>query len=696
MAVATVDVRVNSGNSVQELKRINSEANRTESSVKGLTSAVTSLVTAIGAVSAAKFVFAKTAELESQAKSLEVLTGSAEDAKRIIEELQAFGAVTPFTSAELIETSKRLQAFGVDAERVVEVTQRLADASGATGAELDGVATAYGQVVAKGRLQTEELLQLQERGIGVQQELQDMYNLSGEELAKAISKGQVSAEAFEVAIERLTEKGGKYAGGAIAQSDTLNGKFSTLQDNVDQLARTIGQVLSPVIKSVLNEAINAIGVINNLLAKGAEAEFTKDVFWTRIKLGAGATSQAVDDIAKSLDKVTFGSTEAEIAVNLQALQKFQRLLQSVGADDPNAKRAEQLQGTIFNLIQKNLDSQQKLNDEAGKLDSPLIIPTLTEGSGQAKKLTDELAKSYDEGQNLITSFTRQSELLNTSVEAERQRLQIQYDYQDRAEQIAGLKDLEQQTVLTILNDEIKRLELAQLQTEELDKQKKAYLEMMEKAAEFAKDPKFSTPFTDARKHSEALREELELLTSGLQIIKDSSAALGQAFSDAFTTAMTEATNAQEVLAGFFDSLANSFIDMAARMIQAAIEMMAFNILNDIFNPVSSVIPGAAELAADPFGGNVQLAIGGARANGGTVMAGNSYLVGERGPEIFTPGVSGGIATGVSGVGNVTVNVDASGSSVQGDSSQANMLGAALGAAVQAELIKQKRPGGLLA
>jgi hypothetical protein len=49
-----------------------------------------------------------------------------------------------------------------------------------------------------------------------------------------------------------------------------------------------------------------------------------------------------------------------------------------------------------------------------------------------------------------------------------------------------------------------------------------------------------------------------------------------------------------------------------------------------------------------------------------------------------------------GGANVVVNVDASGTKVEGDGRQANQLGAALGAAVQAELIKQKRPGGLLA
>ena len=89
--------------------------------------------------------------------------------------------------------------------------------------------------------------------------------------------------------------------------------------------------------------------------------------------------------------------------------------------------------------------------------------------------------------------------------------------------------------------------------------------------------------------------------------------------------------------------------------------------------------------------------GGVRASGGTVKGGTSYLVGERGPELFTPGRTGSIAPNNSmGGANVTVNVDASGSRAQGDNANASQLGKAIGAAVQAELIKQQRPGGLLA
>jgi len=81
--------------------------------------------------------------------------------------------------------------------------------------------------------------------------------------------------------------------------------------------------------------------------------------------------------------------------------------------------------------------------------------------------------------------------------------------------------------------------------------------------------------------------------------------------------------------------------------------------------------------------------------------GNFGLMGEAGPEAIMPlrrGANGklGVESSGAAMGNITVNVDASGSSVEGDASQASQLGRMLGAAVQAELVKQKRPGGLLA
>ena len=86
-----------------------------------------------------------------------------------------------------------------------------------------------------------------------------------------------------------------------------------------------------------------------------------------------------------------------------------------------------------------------------------------------------------------------------------------------------------------------------------------------------------------------------------------------------------------------------------------------------------------------------------RALGGPVSGGSPYIVGEQGPELFVPGSSGNIVPNhAMGGANIVVNVDASGSSVQGDAGQAEQLGSMLAAAVQAELVNQQRPGGLLA
>ena len=102
-----------------------------------------------------------------------------------------------------------------------------------------------------------------------------------------------------------------------------------------------------------------------------------------------------------------------------------------------------------------------------------------------------------------------------------------------------------------------------------------------------------------------------------------------------------------------------------------------------------------------IGGFLGGILGGLFADGGRPPVGKVSIVGERGPELFVPKVAGtiipneAIGGGDNTTNMVTVNVDASGSSVAGSSTDAQALGAAIGAAVQAQLIKEKRPGGLL-
>jgi phage-related minor tail protein len=173
-----------------------------------------------------------------------------------------------------------------------------------------------------------------------------------------------------------------------------------------------------------------------------------------------------------------------------------------------------------------------------------------------------------------------------------------------------------------------------------------------------------------------------------------------------TEALKRQAEQAEQLKQIYADVGNSIKSGVVEAIQGAIDgtkslqEVATNLLNSIANKLLDVAVNFALFGALSGTGTGGGLLGGLfkRAGGGSVTAGQPYLVGERGPELFMPGRSGGIApTGsFGGGGNIVVNVDANGSNVQGDGTQANALGKAIGIAVQQELIKQKRPGGLLA
>ena len=286
------------GNRIQKFGRQSQTASR---GVNRLGASVRKLLTGLALLQSARFIIGKGAEIETQRKSLEVLTGSLVKTNQIIKELQAFGAVTPFKSSDLIETAKRLKAFGFETNELVDTTKRLGDIAGATGAELNGIVTAFGQIRAKGKLQQEENLQLLERGVDITSELKKITGLQGTEFESAMRKGQISSQLVNQALLNLTNTGGKYAGGAIAQSTTLAGKFSTLIDNIEALARVIAKTLEPALKNILDIANKALGAINKLLA----SEFQRGISSRRAKLAIpGNTVSDVNSLTNFVKGIT--------------------------------------------------------------------------------------------------------------------------------------------------------------------------------------------------------------------------------------------------------------------------------------------------------------------------------------------------------------------------------------------------------
>ena len=218
-----------------------------------------------------------------------------------------------------------------------------------------------------------------------------------------------------------------------------------------------------------------------------------------------------------------------------------------------------------------------------------------------------------------------------------------------------------------------------------------------------------------------LTNQLTLAQVQAQGMESSVLAIGDAFGTAMTSGVASlidgTATAQEVFANFLNTIAEALMKAAAQMIATYVaigiaRMFAGMGGGDGGGNAATALgsnPNVADYAPLPK----EFAKGGVFSNsvvssptlfkfasGGAMSTG---LMGEAGPEAIMPLTRGpGGQLGVSNFGggggdvNVVVNVDAKGSSVEGNEQGANQLGRVISAAVQSELVKQQRPGGLLA
>jgi len=180
-------------------------------------------------------------------------------------------------------------------------------------------------------------------------------------------------------------------------------------------------------------------------------------------------------------------------------------------------------------------------------------------------------------------------------------------------------------------------------------------------------------------------------------------AFGGAFETSFKGIIKGTMTVQDAFRNMFNRIADHFLDMAAQMIANQLQRSLLGFIGNAFlGGIGGGGGGAVnldEMSQFTNTGNlVTVADFGGYANGGRPPVGRPSIVGERGPELFVPDRAGTIIPNhaMGGLTNIVVNVDASGSSVEGDEQQSRELGRLISVAIQSELIKQKRPGGMLA
>ena len=199
-----------------------------------------------------------------------------------------------------------------------------------------------------------------------------------------------------------------------------------------------------------------------------------------------------------------------------------------------------------------------------------------------------------------------------------------------------------------------------------------------------------------------LDEELKKLQSPMYQLMTLSQTMAQSFETSFKGIIKGTMSISDAFRNMFSRIADHYLDMAARMLANQFQQGILGLFGNLFSFGLGSTQGSL-MPSNPAGMR-SVGVGATAndltrhlANGGTAQKGKSYLVGERGAEIFTPGATGTVTPNhAMGATNIVVNVDASGSSVEGDEEQSRELGRLISVAIQSELIKQKRPGGMLA
>ena len=283
------------------------------------------------------------------------------------------------------------------------------------------------------------------------------------------------------------------------------------------------------------------------------------------------------------------------------------------------------------------------------------------GGGGGRSAADEAARllerQLETGEELSRQFTRQLQLRRALTPLDRELLQISFDREDRERRIAEAAE-KQRAALKGLSDELASTATIGAVLDQTFEKTGKFKELIDGIKAFNKD----------------LAESLDTTTYESKVLAEVWNGIGTEVSGVFEALISGTEDWNSVLQDTLRSLSSLLFNAGLKALGGGDGKGFFSILSGGF--------------------------GGGRANGGPVSGGKSYVVGEKGPELFVPGKSGTIIpNGAGGGTNVNIVVNQNGtstSSVSGQNAEdAAKLARMVEASTMAVLTRERRPGGLL-
>lgn len=198
----------------------------------------------------------KVLEVRGQFQQLEVafttMLGSETQAMELMDQLTKTAASTPFDLQGVTQGAKQLLAYGIEAEKVNDTLVHLGDIAAGLSLPLNDLVYLYGTTMTQGRMFTQDLRQFMGRGIPIAEELAKQFGVTKDKVGELVTAGKVGAEEFNKAIMAMSSEGGKFAGLMEAQSKTITGQISNIEDAIDNMFNDIGKQSEGIINGALS------------------------------------------------------------------------------------------------------------------------------------------------------------------------------------------------------------------------------------------------------------------------------------------------------------------------------------------------------------------------------------------------------------------------------------------------------------
>ena len=196
-----------------------------------------------------------------------VMLGDAKKAKQLVNEIQDMANVTPFETQDLLDASKTLLNFGINVKEILPDLRMLGDIAGGDKQRMQSLTLAFSQMTSAGRLMGQDLLQMINAGFNPLQVIAEKTGKSMAVLKDEMSEGKISVQMVRQAFIDATSEGGRFYGMMNKQSETLEGKLSTMRDSYTLLTRAISDLAVPALKEQVTEITKTINATTELINK---------------------------------------------------------------------------------------------------------------------------------------------------------------------------------------------------------------------------------------------------------------------------------------------------------------------------------------------------------------------------------------------------------------------------------------------